>query len=77
MKTKNKCEFVIKCHLFDAIDLHKMIFVVNNFKLSFTSQLETINLHNTIDVIKLYEKNIKQFCKMMVMIEKTNNFTII
>lgn len=62
MKTKNKCEFVINCHLFDAIDLHKMIFVVNyNFKLSFICQLETIDLDNTIDVIELHGEKMKKF----------------
>ncbi len=33
MKIKNKCEFVMNCHLFDAIDLHKTIFVVNQLQI--------------------------------------------
>jgi len=30
MRTKNKCEFVINYHLFDAIGLHKTIFFIVN-----------------------------------------------
>jgi hypothetical protein len=77
MKTKNKCEFVINCHLFDAIDLHKTIFVVNQLQIKLHKSTWNYKPSQHHWCYRTSQEKMKQFCKMMVMIEKTNNFTTI